>query len=214
MPKHIEMVGKQYGRLTVIADAGYLGRDRAVLCRCMCGREKVARSICLRRGDTLSCGCLRQENSVQMRTTHGQAGTRLHKIWKGIRKRCHNEKCHNYGRYGGRGITICPEWDDFAAFEKWSLANGYQDWLTIDRKNNDECYSPENCRWATRHQQVINTSRNTDFPGVMYLKKIKRWQAFMCVNNERVLCKCFETKQEAINARLEAEKQYGVFLER
>lgn len=78
-----------------------------------------------------------------------------------MRRRCRNPKDAAYPRYGGRGITVCVEWaDDFPCFERWASANGYRDDLTLDRRNNDRGYAPDNCRWATYAQQNSNYSRN------------------------------------------------------
>ena len=87
---------------------------------------------------------------------HGMEGTRLYKIWDCMKQRCTNQNSPNFENYGGRGITVCKEWEAFVNFLSWAEKSGYKDTLSLDRENNDGPYSPDNCRWSTRIEQQRN----------------------------------------------------------
>jgi hypothetical protein len=83
--------------------------------------------------------------------------SRLYRIWRAMYFRCYQASHKAYPRYGGRGIEVCTEWrESYAAFMQWALDNGYEPHLEIDRRKNDQGYSPDNCRWATRSAQQLN----------------------------------------------------------
>ncbi|WP_230280280.1 hypothetical protein [Croceicoccus sp. Ery15] len=166
-PRLIDMTGKKYGRWTIICQAGNNSRGAALWsARCDCGTERTVLGADLRKSKSVSCGCYRDEKIAMVGRTHGrtrdcarQKRPRLYNIWVMMRSRCLTSSNAGYARYGGRGIIICPEWSDFATFERWALDNGYRDDLTIDRIDNDGNYDPSNCRWADAKTQ----SRNRNF---------------------------------------------------
>ena len=155
--------GERYGKLTAVRFSHIEGRKTYWVFKCDCGKI-ATKSLChVMSLDTKSCGCNTAAFIAEARTTHGGTGTRLYKIWTGIRERCYSLKSMNYQNYGGRGITVCYEWrDNFQAFLDWSMSTGYRDNLSIDRIDNSKGYAPDNCRWATMKEQA-NNRRNTVF---------------------------------------------------
>lgn len=178
MKEAIDLTGQKFGRLKVLKKAGGHG-DAKWICRCDCGKEVVALGKNLRKGRTRSCGCFKREVTVDFnkrtKATHGMTKTRLFTIWTGIKQRCTNPHAKDYPSYGGRGITVCPEWENFEAFRDWALANGYRDDLTIDRIDNGGDYSPQNCRWITSAAQQNNTRQNRIYTYKGETKTIAEW---------------------------------------
>lgn len=161
------MAGMRFGRLTVIERAPKPSRAAYWLCQCDCGKSATVRGANLRCGKTKSCGCLHDDLSseriTEQNTTHGESNTRLYSIWSDMKKRCDNEKHLAFARYGGRGIGYDAQWAGFETFSEWAKSSGYSNELTLDRKNNDKGYSPDNCRWVSRKEQGRNKSNNVRF---------------------------------------------------
>ncbi len=148
-----DMVGQRCGLLAVRALAPSEGGKACWVCDCDCGNEVVLSGDVLRRGQ-YSCGCVRLG-----RRTHNMSETRVYRIWNGMRSRCTNPNIPVYIHYGGRGITLCERWRKFENFlaDMGEPPNGH----SIERRNNDGNYEPDNCLWLPMEKQAQNRRGNT-----------------------------------------------------
>ena len=151
------LAGHYFGRLRAIFrydEKTQHGGSATWFCECLCGRFKVISVKSLKSGDVRSCGCLSVERERVIKNR------RLISIWKNMKSRCNyvNKKCYKY--YGERGVHVCEEWLSYNNFSHWAIESGYQDDLTLDRKDGNGNYEPSNCRWVTRQEQSNNTKTN------------------------------------------------------
>ena len=149
-------VGERFGHWTVVGVEFFAApasqSHRYVVCQCDCGRhEALFLSNILDSKSTQCIMCRAKSGKRNSNYVHGESKTRLYKSWSKMIERCENQSYHAFGRYGGRGISVCREWrHNFAAFRDWALEKGWRKGLQIDRIDNDGNYEPSNCQWLTK----------------------------------------------------------------
>jgi hypothetical protein len=164
-PANLPPPGTRFARWTVLDRVEYRAQgDRSrpyVECRCACGTVGFVNVRNLRQGQSKSCGCLHRQRASAANVTHRQTGQRqtgqrLYRIWKQMHQRCYNPNCRSYRWYGAKGIKVCNAWHSFENFQAWALKFGYFPKAEIDRQNSSRGYSPQNCQWVTKQENLIN----------------------------------------------------------
>lgn len=150
MKRNAIQVGERSGKRVVLAiDPSSTSRRRKVLTMCDCGTEQVVYGTTFRQA--ASC---KKCSTRPYKRKYGDRTMKTHKLyhtWIQMRRRCYAKDDRRSARWGGRGIIVCPEWDNsFVAFETWALAHGYEPGLSIDRVDQDGNYEPSNCEFVTR----------------------------------------------------------------
>lgn len=166
MTKRANLLGRVFGTLTVVAIASSLNGRSAWKVKCSCGTSKDVSSEVLVSGRAMSCGCQRGKRIGDRIRTHGASSNstdtglrRAHGRYKTMLARCYNPSCNSYARYGARGIKVCKRWRN--SFENFLADMGMPpSGLSLDRKDNNGDYTPDNCRWATAQQQQQANSSN------------------------------------------------------
>lgn len=167
----VDLADRTFGRWAVLrrAPARLTSGGRFALtyweCRCACGVIKDVRAASLLRGKSTSCGCLRQETVYDALRTHGetvrdgkggrQGCSTEYRCWQNMLNRCRRPNAPGYRHYGGRGISVAPEWKSFEAFLE-DVGRKPSPQHSLDRIDVNLGYFKANCRWATAEMQVAN----------------------------------------------------------
>lgn len=206
MPVSVDIIGDRFGRLVAIqATTQRSGTSVVWECVCDCGTVVFVNINNLRKGRTKSCGCFRKEFPL----THSLSRSRIYRLWVAMVRRA--TKVEDYPNHAGRGISMCPEWKDFSAFHR-DMADGYSDEATLDRIDVDGNYTKENCRWTTLSLQAFNKrldARNTSGKtGVRLDEKSGKWEAKIGKDSKSIWLGRFDSFEDAVAAREEAEIKY------
>ena len=153
---HVEnLSGKRFGKLLVLSRGPNNHRgDAQWVTQCDCGGSTLSKSYNLTHKKSTSCGCWERT------TKHKMSLTPEYGTWQNIQQRCENSKNKNFSSYGGRGITVSPEWSEFDVFFADMGQRPSSD-HSIERINNSKGYSKDNCKWATRSEQQRNKRSNS-----------------------------------------------------
>lgn len=162
LKRYEDLSGRKFGKLTVIEYAGESKHQKAQWeCLCECGNTKIVIAGNLKNRKTKSCGCIHKEQLSRIRKKHGETGSRLYTTWRGMKDRCSNPNNRDFKNYGGRGIEVTKCWfDDFEVFSKWAKETNYNDNLTLERKDPNGNYEPDNCEWIPMSEQSKNRRSN------------------------------------------------------
>lgn len=158
-----DISGERFGKLTTLgvvqtpSSFANKGGNSYWLCQCECAQTTLVQGHNLRKKNPIkSCGCIME----------GVTSHKLYPIWKSMNERCNNKNYCAYPDYGGRGIRVCVRWmtqeysgDGFKNFLE-DMQDSYSPGLYLDRRNNEDGYCPDNCRWVTPKESSRNTRRN------------------------------------------------------
>jgi hypothetical protein len=177
MRPRVDYVFRCFGKLMTLREVDPIIRKdrgtitRRMLCGCVCGKQTIVRTADLVSGNTMSCGCYKIARTREVNSTHGMSisvsrggkAVTEYQIWNGMIQRCENPKTISYPTYGALGIKVCDRWR--TSFENFFSDMGPRPSKkhSIDRKNSNGDYTPDNCRWATGKEQFANSRVSEKF---------------------------------------------------
>ena len=186
------IIGQRFGKLVVVEWA----KHSTWLCKCDCGKTARVLTANLTRGNTSSCGCIRNIKSSLRNTIHGYHGTAPYRSWCSIKKRCTKPNDPMFPAYGGAGIGMWEGWlNDPKAFCEY-VGMPSQDGMSIDRIDNSKGYFPGNIRWATDTEQGRNKRNNVkiEFQGQSFpsLSAFVEWLTPQISVNQKSLIRALQ----------------------
>lgn len=180
-------VGETVGVFTIVEQMPYKDEDGHALYKGVCnecGFERIARYYDLR--VSTKCVHIRVDGKVAFSLTNWD-NERIKTIFNGMKQRCYNREEESYRWYGAKGIKICDEWlDNPKSFEEWSMQNGYDDDLTIDRKDSSLDYCPDNCRWVTKESNSKYKSTTSLINVNGEIHSGKDWAKILGIGHNRI----------------------------
>lgn len=182
------IIGTRIGIFDVLYECDYKANDGHKLyhvrcTECGCEFDKIKSDI----SSVSSCTHLNVNGSPKQFKSFTWDNPRIRSIFTGMKYRCYNEHCEDYKWYGGRGIKICDEWiSNPKSFEEWALANGYTDKLTINRKDENKNYCPDNCEWITgkNNSKYKSTTLLIDVDGEVHTGR--EWSELLQLGTNRI----------------------------
>ena len=193
------IIGKKIEKLFV---EEYVGSDKIkgklYLCLCDCGMDRVLSKSQLYYYK--SCGCMKSRNGSKKHPEYT--------VWRKMKERCYNKNQDSYPYYGGRGIEVCDRWKNSFESFLYDMGKRPSDKYQLDRKDNDGNYSPENCRWATRSENIVN--RPSKLEGLKNIQERTngKYRVSITRNNIRYQSYQVDSIKEAINIRDRMLKEY------